>query len=849
MKSNLNKKDLISTRYAGKISGYTSSYLRRLARSGEIEGVQVGRVWMVKRGSLVHFMDAQAKRKEELSLARSQAHAAEYHAKRPAPSRVVAETIKSLPPEQFGIADFFARARVASLSLGVLAFVVGSLVVQGVIAPQLAKIEIQPAAVALAESGLSIGEGLALATYEAISGLFDSTISALATLFAPKPQIIVVAPTPEQNRENKISNTESPVAISTPPVPAVIAEKPATIIAGPSYPTYVTTLNGVSVADVKQLLASERSTILATVSGMIQPVANQTVQNIQTIQMVNKIEDLTGLIVRNGDFRGGTFTGTVSGSPAISATSGSFSSLTAGDLTSGTLVATGALTSYTSATAPFFVATSTTATSTFAGGLTVGTSKLVVDSTTGNVGIGTTTPSANLVINGTTGQTADLLQLYKGTDQRALVDSGGSFRTKGRYQLLENDGTTVIQALYQESNMLYLRAGSTLNRIAVKASDITNIAVFDGASHSISIGVDYGAATTTNGLLVQGSVGIGTTSPSSALAVSGDFFLTGSTTVTGAGSGLTFTGTGNHDITALGGTLRIGSNTIIGNIEALDDTVDIGTPSVRFDKFYANEVNATTLVGTIVGGNVSAETLTINSDNASADTENAYLAFERGSISPNALLSWNAAESAKRFEFNHPLFLQDASASTTNTTLTLQSVAGQTGDLFRISSSSSATNFLTVTGAGNVGIGTAGPAYTLHVNSISGTGLAVENPSSIAVLQMLGNASSADDINFGISGGAAYGGKIRYNNSTGLMQFYTAATPRVAIDASGNVGIGTTSPVSKLSVVGESALAGGLSVGLGYAGTTAPTNGMIIQGNVGLGTMSPSVLAQITAAS
>ena len=127
------------------------------------------------------------------------------YAKRPAPSRVVAETIKSLPPEQFGIADFFAR--VASLSLGVLAFVVGSLVVQGVIAPQLAKIEIQPAAVALAESGLSIGEGLALATYEAISGLFDSTISALATLFAPKPQIIVVAPTPEQNRENKISNT------------------------------------------------------------------------------------------------------------------------------------------------------------------------------------------------------------------------------------------------------------------------------------------------------------------------------------------------------------------------------------------------------------------------------------------------------------------------------------------------------------------------------------------------------------------------------------------------------------------------------------------------------------------
>ena len=58
--------------------------------------------------------------------------------------------------------------------------------------------------------------------------------------------------------------------------------------------------------------------------------------------------------------------------------------------------------------------------------------------------------------------------------------------------------------------------------------------------------------------------------------------------------------------------------------------------------------------------------------------------------------------------------------------------------------------------------------------------------------------------------------------------------------AGGFVGIGTTSPVSKLSVVGESAFAGGASVGLGYAGTAAPSNGLIIQGNVGIGTTSPA---------
>src|SRR5581483_7688746 len=41
-------------------------------------------------------------------------------------------------------------------------------------------------------------------------------------------------------------------------------------------------------------------------------------------------------------------------------------------------------------------ATSTTATSTFAGGLTVGTSKFIVDRSTGFVGIGTASPSASL---------------------------------------------------------------------------------------------------------------------------------------------------------------------------------------------------------------------------------------------------------------------------------------------------------------------------------------------------------------------------------------------------------------------------------------------------------------------
>lgn len=52
-----------------------------------------------------------------------------------------------------------------------------------------------------------------------------------------------------------------------------------------------------------------------------------------------------------------------------------------------------------------------------------------------------------------------------------------------------------------------------------------------------------------------------------------------------------------------------------------------------------------------------------------------------------------------------------------------------------------------------------------------------------------------------------------------------------------NVGIGETAPANKLAVKGS------LSVGSGYSTTTAPTNGAIFQGNVGIGNSSPNANA------
>ena len=94
---------------------------------------------------------------------------------------------------------------------------------------------------------------------------------------------------------------------------------------------------------------------------------------------------------------------------------------------------------------------------------------------------------------------------------------------------------------------------------------------------------------------------------------------------------------------------------------------------------------------------------------------------------------------------------------------------------------------MTINGSGNVGIGTTSPAQKLHIESSGDTIVRVTSADGNAAFIDLGDASDPD------------GGRIHYDSGSNLV-FNTASAERMRINSSGNVGIGTTNPSSKIDI-------------------------------------------------
>ena len=135
------------------------------------------------------------------------------------------------------------------------------------------------------------------------------------------------------------------------------------------------------------------------------------------------------------------------------------------------------------------------------------------------------------------------------------------------------------------------------------------------------------------------------------------------------------------------------------------------------------------------------------------------------------------------------------------------------------SSGNPAFTSLVTTGA--IGIGTSTPSKNLHVYNTAAADVALFESTQAFSTLAFKSSSNTDTAVFGVDGGGnAY---IENKKSTHPILFTTNSNERMRIDSSGNVGIGTTSPETKLEVRGS------IASGTGTAPTqlTYDTSGLI----------------------
>ena len=483
----------------------------------------------------------------------------------------------------------------------------------------------------------------------------------------------------------------------------------------------------------------------------------------------------------------------------------------------------------------------------------------------GNVGIGTTSPSTNLEV-----VTSDPANGIKGTTNTGII--WGSFINTNsntfpvgkitlRYGATETASilarSNEMRLGNSQSNMTFYASSSERMRIHSNGnvgigttspgykltvagdagfsdwiyaskfyptSSTTDILMQTGAGRTITLD----PTSTGKVLMPNGSVGIGTTSPSTKLDVRGDITITNANggNPTDAGS-LYFTeAAGVWGSTQYGFRINQQGTSNYLNFQSANTTtvrdiltlvrdtgnVGIGTTAPGYSLHIADADATINLAKTdgdqylrLVGGSgtnsdvIAQRTLTLQALSGNVllqPTGNVGI----GAASPNAKLTLRGSGLISQ-DFFHiedsggVRMLEVTSDPAGNANLQVKDTTGVTKSLIN-SAGNSYFN------GGNIGIGTTSPAKKLEVNGTVHLG------------------SGGNDVTIGASNSSViYMMRAGYNyiqasDASGAIMFRTGgANNRMIIDSSGNVGIGTTSPSTLLDLDTSTDIAGGINLG------------------------------------
>ena len=477
-----------------------------------------------------------------------------------------------------------------------------------------------------------------------------------------------------------------------------------------------------------------------------------------------------------------------------------------------------------------------------------GTSEMMRIDNSGNVGIGTTAPGqqqenkkSGILMNNTGGRVYNLqltddtvlaagtggaltfaarysgtsvteLAGIKGIKSTATTDYNGELgfftRSNGVDGLTErmriDESGNVGIGTTAPSGLLNIRGNNPLFRLSnSNASGVESFIqnVWDGTNNYLrfyeggygfsmfsnggaSVGSYIDVLPPTGGMIMSGSVGIGTTAPGTKLDVVGGSIRTDnqliSTIITGT-SPLAVTST--TLVSNLNADLLDGQHgnyyAPLGNISGTDHYVAKfnGTSALENSLIFDNGTN----VG--IGTTAPSQKLEIGGNLTLSEAENDYLTLygvTKNSFITNSYSSIYTSNDGGTYPFT----------SYGNLIIQPRTSTGASKDIILATGDTTPVARMTIQAGGNVGIGTTSPGYTLHISKAgTGGGLAIERTDASPSLFTLLNSGGM--ANFAYSG-----------NSFGFNK--------------------------------------GVNVGATFSGTYAPSNGMAIEGNVGIGTTNPT---------
>ena len=446
-----------------------------------------------------------------------------------------------------------------------------------------------------------------------------------------------------------------------------------------------------------------------------------------------------------------------------------------------------------------------------------------INPSSGNLGVGTTSPATNLEIS-STNTIARITGISSSIPQLQLNSAGVTI-----WSLRNNQNGSSEFTLYQDTTeRVRVSSGGNVGignsapvhtlRVEGTISSLGNANVGNlGAAAGVFTGAISGSTT----LNITGNASVGNLS---ATNITGTITTAAQPNITSLGTLTSLNVTGNANVGNLGAARGVFTN-IAGTLETASQT---------------NITSVGTLSSLTVSGNLTVDTTTLFVDSA-----NNRVGI--GTVTPSTGLHF--------YESGNPTFRIEG---TNVPIIRLLGVGGagtiaqQTDNTVRIGAlANSATTQLVLAANGNIGVNTTAPAYTLHVQPVTANTSGVNNifrvgtesttPGCVSRISMFVSSDPVNDTN----GGKIFIDAIRTVNMDLAISLNDSAgaapVERFRIAGSGNVGIGNATPTHTLRVEGTVSATGNANVGnLGTSGLITAT------GNVSGGNLITSGLLSVT---